>query len=87
MYVCMYIYRNDYMYQTKTTRQRNWFLEPWHIKFPSIHMAPPAAAKGSKAGISTSGVEVKNIPVTKPTRRIPTLDWIKMLCGIARRDC
>jgi len=35
-------------------------------------MAPPAAAKGSKAGISTFGVEVRNIPVTKPTRRIPT---------------
>ena len=43
------------------------------IKFPSIHIAPPTAAKGSKAGISTPGVEVRNIPVTKPTSKIPTL--------------
>ena len=42
------------------------------IRFPSIHIAPPTAAKGSKGGISTPAVEVRNIPVNKPMSRIPT---------------
>ena len=43
-----------------------------HQYFPASTWPHQAAAKGSKAGISTFGVEVRNIPVTKPTRRIPT---------------
>ena len=57
-----------------TCCHQNWcnYVFP-SIKFPSIHIAPPTAAKGSKTGISTPGVEVRNIPVTKPTNKIPTL--------------
>ena len=53
-----------------TCYHQNWLFPS--IKFPSIHIAPPTAAKGSKTGISTPGVEVRNIPVTKPTSKIPT---------------
>ena len=75
----IYMYLWWYVPNKNNTSKEKWLLEPWHIKFPSIHMAPPAAAKGSKAGISTLGVEVRNIPVTKPTSRIPALDCNKML--------